>query len=397
MDPNHAVRIDACYRLLAACARTQAHPAMDVELTRQLAAFYAWDELPAQAELHSMAPLLRHHLKRINAKIPDGTKRTLDGLYLRHRAINVAHTEVLLEVNALFEKAGIRALVLKGLALAYEYYPEPALRPTSDIDILLQTTDIPRALELLKDSGFNTGTHQFPRDLIPKELKVNSPPKNGLITHIELHHHDWRNISKVDGCLDDEFSGFHSEPHPVMVGDDAIYVPAPLDTLNYLFKHLLRHMFVSTDEHPLPLRWIADIVSLVEYHAEMINWKAVFDQDPTLKHRLEVIYSLTPFPEQLAKFIPIEKITVPNGVNRYPQGWPQQVHSDWKRAGKWIYFTKILGSPKYIWDTLTIPSEWWLRLQYGVDEKSLFWHGQIGYRIQVIRMGIYKFLFIPHR
>lgn len=391
MDPNHAARIDACYRLLAVCARAEAHPAMDAELTRQLASFNVWDELPAQAELHGMAPLLRYHLKRIGAKIPEETKRTLDGLYLRHRALNAAYTDVLLEAHALLEKAGIRALVLKGLALAHEYYPELALRPTSDIDLLLQTADVPRALNILKESGFNTGAPLSDRDLIPKELTVNSPPKNGLVTRIELHHHDPRNISKVDGSPDDEFSDFHSEPHVVKVGNGVIYVPAPLDTLNYLFKHLLRHMFVSTDESPLPLRWIADVVSLVEYHAESINWKAVFEQDPALKHRLEIIYSLTPFPEHLAKFIPIEKILVPKGVNRYPQGWPQQVYPEWKRAGMWVYFTKTLGSPKYIRDTLSAPSEWWLRLQYGVRREPTFWCGQIRYRIQVLRMAMSKF------
>jgi hypothetical protein len=264
------------------------------------------------------------------------------------------------------------------------------LRPTSDIDLLLRTEDILLALDVLKAAGFNVGTPLTTRDLIPKELTVNAPPKDGIATRIELHHYDPRNRSMVDGSVDDEFSGFHAPSRQVKAADGFIYVPDPLDTLHYLFRHLTRHMFVANDASPLPLRWLADIVCLIEHHVEDVNWAGLLKRDTHLRNRLEVIYGLTPFPERLAERIPIKKISPPSGVNQYPQGWPQQVNTEWKRFGFFHYLKQTILSPAYIWNTLKSPSPWWLRLQYGIDDKSVFLYGQIVYRLHVLKIAIAK-------
>jgi len=420
MDQKDPRRVDACYRLLALCARAEPHPQMDARLAEVVRSFDAWDELPFQAELHGMGPLLWHHLKRARVSIPIETQRTLTGLYLRHRGWNQAHTETLLDVTSRFEAAGIRSLVLKGLALAHEYYPDPALRPATDIDLLLKTDDVLPALNLLKEAGYNThrpGSSYIPGPL-PKELTASSQPKNGLVTRLEIHHYDPRQISMIDNSQDDEFAGFNGEPHQVKVGDGFIYVPHPMDTLDYLVKHFLRHMFVANTSSPLPLRWLADIVCLVERHAEeMVDWprhlelvnrlEVIYSSTPLpeglaegmdwirlsgLLNRLEVIYSLTPMPEGLSDVIPLKKISPPKGVNQYPKGWPQEVKRQWKHKGFIAYISHTLLSPSYIIATLSTPSQWWLRLQYGIDDKSVLWYGNVVYRLQVLKMAFAKFV-----
>ena len=389
MDPKNDHNIEQCYRLLATCARAEGHPLMDEQLRGQVAAFTAWDELPKQAEMHGMGPLLWHHLKRLDIDLPLDTKRSINGLYLRHRSFSQAHTKALLDVTALFEEAGIRALVLKGLGLAYEYYPDPVLRPDSDIDLLLKADDVLPALNLLSGAGYRVDDPPHsPSGLLPKELTASSPLENGLRTHIELHHYDPRAISVVDNSLDDEFSGFNLPPHSVQVGESEIYVPDPMNTLDYLIRHFARHMFVATEKVPLPLKWIADIVCLVERNAASIDWS----QQAALLNRLEVIYGFTPFPEHLSDVIPIQKSAPATGVNQYPKGWPQEVKREWKRAGILTYFGKTFASPAYIWHTLSTPTAWWLRLQYGIDDKSVFWYGQVVYRMQVLKMAFAKFV-----
>jgi hypothetical protein len=391
---NHRAALDQTFRLLALCARAESHPLLTAELLGQVKAFTAWDILPAQAELHGVAPLLWHHLQAAGTSIPAETRKTLSGLALRHRLLNQAHASVLKQVNALFERSGIRAVVLKGLALGYEYYPNPALRPVSDIDLLLQTRDVLPALDLLQQAGFHvtTPSASLTTGRLPKEVSAYSPAQNGLRTHLELHHHDPAHRSIVDGDPDDEFSGFHAPPHTVDTGDGVIYVPAPMETLDYLFRHFLRHMFVATASDPLPLKWIADVVSLVEHHAAVWDWDKLKQENPALLHRLEVIYSLTPLPDRLRTVIPIRQIAPPRGANCYPQGWPQQVFPEWKRGGFKNYIRHALASPAYIWHSLSVPSAWWLRLQYGIPRSSVFWHGQVVYRIQVLKMVIAKFM-----
>jgi hypothetical protein len=387
---NDSSEIDPTYRLLALCARAEGHSLFYEQLKEQLLRFKAWEDLPAQAEIHGMAPLLWYHIHHSGVSIPQKTEQTFKGLYIRQRVFIQAHTQVLLEINSLFKGAGIRAVVLKGLALAHEYYPDPALRPVSDIDLLFKKNDILPALDLLKEAGFHVHTPQasLTSDLLPKELKADSPSRNGLVTHIELHHYDPRVISMIDNSLDDEFRGFNLPLHSLKIGENTIHVPDPMDTLHYLIRHFTRHMFVTTTSSQLPLKWIADIVSLVERHAETINWNA----EPNLLNRLEVIYSLTPLPERLLNIIPIRQIPPPKGVNLYPQGWPQQVMLEWKNAGFWNYIKRAFASPAYIWHTLSTPSDWWLRLYYGIDEKSVFWYGQVVYRLKILKMAVAKLM-----
>jgi hypothetical protein len=375
---NHS-RIDQTYRLLALCARAEGHSLMVEQLSCQIKAFTSWQELPAQAELHGMAPLLWHHIHQSSISIPLKIEHILRGLYLRHRVFNQAHTQVLLEINSLFDQAGIRARVLKGLALAYRYYPDPALRPVSDIDLLFKQVDVLPALDLLAHAGFRVDTPPHASrtpGLTPKELTADSPLRDGIRTRVELHHYDPRQRTLNDNTPDDEFTGFDAPPYPLTIGEHIIYTPAPMDTLNYLGRHFKRHLFEGTADKPLQLKWVADIVSLIEQHAETIDWDYLRQHDKALMQRLEVFYSLTPMSERLAKIIPIRQTIQPSGINQYPMGWPQQKTQKWRQVGL-LQFLRHTFSP---------PSIWWLRLYYGIGEWPCFWYGQFTYRMRILSL-----------
>jgi hypothetical protein len=138
---NDSTKVDPIYRLLSLCARAQGHPAFHAQLKQQVSVFTAWEELPAQAEANGMSGLLLYHLQSAGVFIPQEIERTLKALHLRCRAYNQIHERALIEILSLFNQAGIQPLLLKGLALAYLYYPDPALRPVGDIDLLLKKED----------------------------------------------------------------------------------------------------------------------------------------------------------------------------------------------------------------------------------------------------------------
>ncbi|MCQ3938716.1 MAG: hypothetical protein DPW18_16965 [Chloroflexi bacterium] len=363
--------IDPAYRLLALCARAGGHPLFHEQLASRVERFNDWHKLPPQAELHGMAPLLWHHFREAGISLPIETEQALRGLYLRHRRHNQTHMHVLREINVLFERAGIRALLLKGLALACQYYPDPALRPVSDIDLLLRREDLIPALDLLTSAGFQPRPPHASRtpDLIPGELKVDSPLRAGIRVQVELHS------PSVRSEADEEFKGLEIAAHPLAVVGDAVYVPNPWNTLQYLSRHLRRHLFAATESKPLPLKWTADMLSLAEQNAETLDWVSLSRSDPILIAQLEIFYSLTPMPDRLKGVIPIRQISPPKGVNQYPRGWPQQPFSSWRRVG-WLKFLQQTFSP---------PSEWWLRLYYGVGRRSVVWYGRIIYPLQILK------------
>jgi len=359
---------------MALCARVERHPRFEQELTRQLREFTAWEALPVQAELHGMGPLLWHHLQ--GANIPQAPRRALRGLYLRDRALNQAHTKTLLELLDLLGKSGIRPLVLKGLALAWQVYPDPALRPVSDIDLFLAKDDLLPAIDRLQKGGYRLNFLPAPLNRLPKGLNADSPSRDGVSTHIELHHYDPAHRTINDNSPDDEFRDIREPPQRVIINGCDVYTTSPLDTLHYLMRHCTRHLFDARADRPLPLKWVADITSLVEKQAHELDWESLIQRDPLFLKRLSVLYSLTPLPGGHETIVPLKKAVSMSGLGQYPRGWPQWPFPNWVQVGFW----------RYVSLTFAPPPEWWLRLYYGLDSGSVAWHGQVVYRLRLLQL-----------
>jgi hypothetical protein len=366
--------LNQVYRLMALCARVGRHSRFDEQLARQLRDFTAWEALPAQAELHGMGPLLWHHLQ--GADIPESARRTLRGLYLRDRALNQVHAKTLLELLDLLGQGGIRPLVLKGLALAWQAYPDPALRPVSDTDLFLAKDDLLPAIDILQKGGYRFNFLPTQLNRLPKGLNADSPSRDGVSTHIELHHYDPAHRAINDNSPDDEFRDICEPPQRLTIDGCDVYTTSPIDTLHYLMRHFTRHLSDARADRPVSFKWMADITSLVEKQAHALDWKALLERDPAFLKRLSVLYSLTPLPEGYENFLPLKKPVSMDGLGQYPRGWPQWPFPNWVQVGFW----------RYVRLTFAPPPEWWLRLVYGLDSGPVAWHGQVVYRLRLLQL-----------
>ena len=86
-------------------------------------------------------------------------------------------TDELARLRAFFEEAGIYHIALKGSVLR-EYYPEPWMRTSCDIDILIKKSDLEKASALLIEKLEYRDTDHTPCD-------VSFESKTGV--HLELH------------------------------------------------------------------------------------------------------------------------------------------------------------------------------------------------------------------
>ena len=91
----------------------------------------------------------------------EGPRRELLLTWMRGRDRS-AHVEMrLAELLDLLDGQGVRGLVLKGLAHAHAWYPEPGSRPAGDIDLLVRPEDLERTFALLTARGWRpTGTER---------------------------------------------------------------------------------------------------------------------------------------------------------------------------------------------------------------------------------------------
>lgn len=103
-----------------------------------------------------LLPLLYYALRRNNAVIEPDVLAVLKNGYVREQLRYEDYRRILAEQLGTLASGGVRAIVLKGAALAETVYPEPALRHSHDIDLLVEPRDLPTAVKLLVSSGLRT-------------------------------------------------------------------------------------------------------------------------------------------------------------------------------------------------------------------------------------------------
>src|SRR5437762_11307714 len=95
-------------------------------------------------EQHAVGPLVYAHLPH----------PALREIALRAAAAELLRLEDLRAVLDGFARHGVRVLIIKGTALAYDVYDAPELRPRADTDLLIARRDVDRARNLFIELGY---------------------------------------------------------------------------------------------------------------------------------------------------------------------------------------------------------------------------------------------------
>ena len=113
--------------------------------------------------------LAKNHTVILSSHILAEVREVCDHIMIISKGRLVASDtpENLERLFALLESQAIRSCPLKGIDLMFEVYPDPALRPTGDWDLLIHPDDCARAGEVLRAAGwvqpYATGhDHHFP-------------------------------------------------------------------------------------------------------------------------------------------------------------------------------------------------------------------------------------------
>lgn len=374
------------YQLLALCARAECSAAHYDRLAREAARLTEWEGLPTQAEAHGLAPLFYIHLRNAGVQLPSGVKRELQGLYLRHRRANQIRTDVLRRILLAYESDGIQAIVLKGAALSHIVYPEPGLRAMSDLDVLVRASDARRAQSLLTALGFKASLPDS-QSLPHRHLTIATFYEQGLPIQVEIHH------KLLSGYLDSvatyitdrlprimsirnarastELNGLTAPPRPFALADLTAYTLGHEDMLRHLYQHLTSHVNVWDFGR---LIWTADIVSYAEHFASEIDWEQVRRRCPAAINTLSLLHFMTPLSDELLDIARIKIGRAPKRIGTEFQGWPRTKKRQWQEKG----YRRIVH------DTL-FPSEWWLRLRYGVGSvRPLFWYRWVRHPLHIL-------------
>lgn len=109
-----------------------------------------------EARYHGVTPLLDARFRQAGSSCdwPEEFRRACREDAVVQAMRELAHRTELVRVLESFAQAGIAALLMKGTALAYSHYADPALRPRADSDVLVAPRDRDAALRILRDMGY---------------------------------------------------------------------------------------------------------------------------------------------------------------------------------------------------------------------------------------------------
>jgi hypothetical protein len=176
--------------LLVICAVKTLSGARANRLIEAAATITNWEGVLARAVRHGLIPLLFQHLNDHASHLaPPAILEKLHDM----KTQNAWHTlrlndELQLLLQAL-SRQGIAVIPYKGPLLAREFYGDVTHRQFNDLDIFIKQQDVPRAIRVLQECGYQTETNPTARQLA-KVLSYNCelPLTNyEREVHLDLH------------------------------------------------------------------------------------------------------------------------------------------------------------------------------------------------------------------
>lgn len=170
-----------------AAERLPADPrAADVRLPANRDEWELWCET---ADFHGLSPLAHLRLReQLEAAVPAAIAARLEKRHRESMMRGLVLAARLGYVVAAFKSAAIPVVSLKGPALAELLYGDVALRPSFDLDLLVQRSDAARALALLGELGFSLPAYlqRLPlRRLMSIDCEASLTAADGVT--VELH------------------------------------------------------------------------------------------------------------------------------------------------------------------------------------------------------------------
>lgn len=223
-----------------------------------------WDNLLTLLRPHGIYPLLAFHLKGWDEEYrpPEKVMEYLSQALISGCVRNLRNGIQVQKITNALEEAGIPGIVLKGHALARTVYKDPAIRHSSDIDILVKPEDIPRCEPVFEVLGYSCPEKSFKTSRYSTNHQIFYPQKKGLV--VELHwttDHIYNLFSP--GWLDYAFE------NRIKISSDDLtcYTLDPVSHLTFLaFHHVFHHYFMRLD-------WICDIAGLMKSLSYPDEWE----------------------------------------------------------------------------------------------------------------------------
>lgn len=305
--------------------------------------------------------------------VPEEIEATLRADYFGNARRNLLLFKELEAVLQRLDEAGVEVILLKGVALAEGVYGNPAVRPMTDLDLLVREEDVGKALELLSALGYETHHPDLhPRDLLLHTNELMLQKTGTINTLIEVHwrifwFEYYRDVLMVVNLFE--------RSQTFNLGTTTALMLGPEDLILHLCGHLLHHY---EDEEAFPLIWLYDVAVVLHYYASDIDWEQVFER--ALDSRL--VMALQRVMWQVSKELqaPVSPVVVERLQNLKPS--TKEVRAvrwlgDVTRSMDHYALGTLMSLPdwptrvSYLWSKLLFPAPGFMRCRYNIPNSWL--------------------------
>lgn len=270
--------------LLLCCAHTQVDRKHTDRIEFLVQQELDWHFLIQLATKHGVVPLLYTNLKAICPEaVPASALNTLQRIFQITAQRNMLLAGELVRVLGCLSQHEIVAVPYKGPALAQSIYGNIALRPSSDLDIIVQQQDVLKVKQLLISLGYRPKVEMtYAQELAYLDSKTEHTYDffhQDKKTTIELH---WRIEPKYSAVIEPKHFWYNLELSS-FAGTTIVNLPLE-DWLPILCIHASRHIWER-------LMWLCDIAELLQVQPD-IDWQKVMRQADQLGYKRILLVGL---------------------------------------------------------------------------------------------------------
>ena len=248
-----------------------------------------WPYILQESINQAIACLVRHNLLEFKELVPQNIWKQFEEIYYATASRNI---KIYREINIVllsFNKENLKIIPLKGIFLAENVYKNIALRPMTDVDILIKKDGLPKIDKVLEGLGYKTSVNKKLASDAMKKSYMNSldyfkPDKKSISLHIHWHI---VNVSMPTYMYSKniKMDRFWECAEPVYVANVQTLGLMPHHLIMYLSEHALKHSFDR-------LILLSDIDSVVKKYAREIDWKELIQETRNFGMEKQVYYSL---------------------------------------------------------------------------------------------------------
>jgi hypothetical protein len=220
-----------------------------------------------------VGPYAFHRLRETGllGQLQPDVAATLRGAYYTSAVGHVLLAAELEALLAALRPLGVDPIVLKGMALGTTLYPAPPTRPVSDLDILIERSQVGVVKQVLQargyqDMGLDPDQHQAFTNHLHMWRGYGGENKVAIEAHWDLVH-DPAYAGQMD------LAGVRVRAQWADFGSCRALVLAPMDQLIHACAHLLLHHAESWRQV-----WLLDLRLLVGQYGETWDWATVMDR-----------------------------------------------------------------------------------------------------------------------